>query len=204
MTDRSAAIDHPRTGTPRITPPRITRRRITTWRIAVGAVIAGASAYGVWFLGFDPFWAVATVLAVAPVVALLATLKLEEEAPWDPSAGETPRGIRITVAILEQSLAACDRLARLPALRRLRALFIPEREDRLARATLVRRTRALLVAELRTRNIDPEDNVAVMKLLGPDALAILQPQDNAPVTPAAIERCLDAVEQLGTHSKGSA
>ncbi len=173
-------------------------------RIALGAVAAAASAYGVWFLGFDPFWAVATVIVVGPVAAALATVKLEEEAPWELPASETPRGIRITVAILEQSLAACDRLARPPALRRLRASLIAEREDRVARTTLLRRTRALLLTELQHRGLDPEDNVVVAKLLGPDALAILQPNDGKPVTPATIERCLDAVERLGTHSKGAA
>ncbi len=198
MTDRSVAADPSRATTRRPTMASITIRRIT-----LGAVIAAASAYGVWFLGFDPFWAVATVLAVGPVAAALATVKLEEEAPWDLPAGDTPRGIRITVAILEQSLAACDRLARPLALRRMRALLIPEREDRLARTTLMRRTRALLVAELQHRGVDSEDNDAVEKLLGPDALTILQPNVRHPVTPAAIERCLDTVELLGTLTKGS-
>jgi hypothetical protein len=203
MTDRSVAVDNMRASEPLPPSQATASRRLTAYRVALGAVIAPASAYGVWFLGFDPFWAVATVLAVGPVAAALATVKLEEEAPWDLPAGETPRGIRITVAILEQSLAACDRLARPLALRRLRALLISEREDRLARATLVRRTRALLVTELQHRGVDPEDNDAVARLLGPDALAILQPNDGNPVTPATIERCLDAVELLGTHTQGS-
>jgi hypothetical protein len=64
---------------------------------------------------------------------------------------------------------------------------------------------ALLNAELHDRGLDPDDpryDEAAVALLGPDAIAILYPSDRRPVTTAAIERCLDAVERLGTQSEG--
>jgi len=179
-------------------------RRIT---IVVGsAAVAIVAGLGVWFVGLDLLWAIATVLVVGPVAAVLATLGAADEASWQPPARETPRGIRITVAILEESLLACDRLARPTAVRQLRALAIAERDDLLARSTLMRRLRALLVAELRARGLDATDRThdqAVVALLGPDAFTILQPNNDTPITAAAITRCLDAVEQLGPEPHGS-
>jgi len=169
----------------------------------VAAVIA---AVAVWFAGFDPFWAIATVLAVGPVGAFLASLAFEDDASWDPPRRETPRGIRLVMATMERSLAACDRLARPPVVQRLQAVLFSERDDRLARATIVRRMRALLVTELQASGLDPAkrtDETAVVALLGPDALTILQPHDANPVTTAAITRCLDAVERLGAESPRS-
>jgi len=168
--------------------------------------VAIGAAFGVWFAGLDPLWAIATVLAVGPVVVVLATVGVHDDAPWDPPSRETPRGVRITVAILEESLLACDRLARPTTLRQLRAMAIAERDDLLARSTLVRRMRALLVAELHARGLDATNRAhdhAVMTLLGADALTILQPNNDTPVTTAAIERCLDAVERLGTEPQRS-
>lgn len=180
--------------------------RTWTWqRIAVvigSAAVAIGAAFGVWFAGLDPLWAVATVLVVGPVVVVLATVGTDDDAPWEPPARETPRGVRITVAILEESLLACDRLARPSTLRQLRALAIVERNDRLARLALVRRMRALLVTELHAHGLDATHRThddAMIALLGPDAFTILQPNDDTPVTTAAIERCLDAVERLGTE-----
>lgn len=178
-------------------------------RIAIviaSALVAIGAAFGVWFVGLDPWWAVATVLAVGPVVALLATVGADDDAPWEPLARETPRGVRITVAILEESLSACDRLARPTMLRQLRAIAIAERDDLLARSTLLRRLRALLVSELHARGLDATDRThdhAVVALLGADAFSILQPNYDPRVTSAAIERCLDAVEQLGPEPHGS-
>jgi hypothetical protein len=175
--------------------------------IVIGsAAAAGGAAFGVWFVGLDPLWAIATVLVVGPVAAALATVSADDEAAWQPPVRETPRGTRITVAILEESLLACDRLARPTAVRQLRALAIAERDDLLARSTLMRRLRALLVAELRARGLDAinrsHDN-AVVALLGPDAFTILQPNGDHPVTTAALTRCLDAVERLGTEPSRS-
>lgn len=173
--------------------------------VALGAVAAVGAVFVVWFVGFDVFWAVAAVLAVGPVIGVIATLTFDEPAPWEPRARETPRGTRLAVAVSEQSLAACDRLARPTAVRRMRALLIPERDDRLARATIVRQMRALLIVALHDRGLAPADRSddAVVALLGLDALTILQPNDSNPVTTAAIARCLDAVERLGTEIQGS-
>ena len=106
--------------------------------------------------------------------------------------------------MMEESLAACDRLARPAITRPLRVLLTNEREDRLARGTLTRQMRALLLAELRAQGLAPthQTDEAVVALLGPDALTVLQPNDNTPITSAAIARCLDAIERVNenTHS----
>jgi hypothetical protein len=175
------------------------------------ALIAVAGAGAVWYVGFDPFWAVAAVMAAAAIGAAVANFGSEqragwevpeEEAAWDLPRYETPPGVRRDVAAITGSLAACDRLARPRAVRRMRALLIPEREDRVASTTAVRRMCALLNAELSDRGLDPGDRSDVVALLGPDAIAILHPNDGEPVTTAAIERCLDAAERLGTGSQG--
>lgn len=173
--------------------------RVLEKRIAVGAVAAVGAAFSVWFVGFSVFWAIAASLAAAIVGGVIATFTFDELAPWDPPARETPRGTRLAVVIIEQSLAACDRLARPSFMRRMRALLISERDDRLARASVVRQMRALLIAELDQRGLDssePYDDA--ITLFGPDALAILQPHDGNPVTAASIARCLDVIERLAT------
>jgi hypothetical protein len=179
-------------------------RRPRFWAVlGVAIVTAVVTAVGVWYMGLDSFWAIAAVLAVGPVGAFLASLGFEDDAPWDPPRRETPRGVRLVMATMERSLAACDRLARPTLVRRLQAVLFSERDDRLARLTILRRMRALLVTELQARGLDPAkatDEDAVVALLGPDALTILQPHDANPVTTAAITRCLDAVEHLGTES----
>jgi hypothetical protein len=174
-------------------------------RVAVGAAAAFVAAFVVWFVGFDTRWAVAAVLVLGPVGAVLATRRFEEDAGWDPPARETPRGTRLAVAVIEESLAACDRLARPPLLQRLYRLLSSERDDRVARATVVRQTRALLLGALHDRGLDPahlpDDDVVA--LLGADALPLLQQHDGLPVTSAAIARCLDVIERLGTDTQGS-
>lgn len=182
--------------------------RSWTVRFVVAGVFMAAvvAAVAVWFAGFDVFWAIATVLAVGAVGALLATLAFEDDAPWEPPRRETPRGVRLVMATMERSLAACDRLARPTVMRRVQSVLFSERDDRLARLTMLRRMRALLVTELRSRGLDPAkaiDEDAVVALLGPDALTILQPHDANPVTTAALTRCLDAVERLDTKSPRS-
>lgn len=179
--------------------------RSWTARIAVVGVLAAAvvAAVAVWFAGFDRFWAIATVLAVGPVGALLAGLRFEEDAPWEPPRRETPRGVRLVMATMERSLAACDRLARPAFMRTMQGMFFAERDDRLARLTIVRRMRTLLVAELRPRRLDPANRAhddAVVALLGPDALAMLQPHDSNLITTNTIARCLDAVDRLDPES----
>lgn len=178
--------------TPSARAPRI------TIKLAIVAAVCAGAAFAVWFAGFDASWAIATVLALGAPVAVLATLRVVEHASWDPPAREAPRGIRLVIPTIEESLAACDRLAGSSVTRRIRALLSNERDDRLARATITRRLRALLTAELRVRGIttvhEPAD--AVAQLLGPDALTVLQPNDDDPVTTAAIASCLDAVERL--------
>lgn len=177
-----------------------TRALQIAMRVAFVAALSAGAAYLVWLAGLDALWAVTTVLAFGSVVAVLVTMKLEERASWEPPGRDTPRGIRLTFPMVEESLAACDRLARPPIMRLIRAMAINERDDQLARATLLRQMRALLVAELRVRGVDPshQSDESVVALLGPDALTVLQPNDNTPVTTAAIASCLDAVERLCT------
>ena len=179
--------------------------RIAT-RVAVVAALSAGGAIAVWFVGFDWLWAFATVLAVGSVGAVFSTLKFEDDASWHPPGRETPRGIRLSIPMMEESLAACDRLARPAITRPIRVLLTNEREDRLARGTIMRQMRALLLAELRAHGVDPAhqtDSEAVVALLGPDALAVLQPNDDTPVTSAMITSCLDAVERLATETSSS-
>jgi hypothetical protein len=175
-------------------------------RIAAGVSVLAVAVAAVWFLGFDLSWSVASVLAMVPVAALLATAGLEEDAPWDPPWREAPRGIRLTVAAIERSLDACDRLTGPSALRHVRALLHDERNDRLARTTVARRVRALLVAELSHRGLDvakrPDDD-AILALISANALTILRPSDDHPVTVAAIAESLDVIERLSAQPKGA-
>jgi hypothetical protein len=65
---------------------------------------------------------------------------------------------------------------------------------------------ALLNAELQERGLDasdPSHNEAIVALFGADAIAILRPNDGTPVTMAAIESCLEALERLSTDTQGS-
>jgi hypothetical protein len=175
-------------------------------RIAAGLSVLAVAAAAVWFVGFDLYWSVASVLAVVPVAALLATAGLEEDAPWDPPWREAPRGIRLTIAAIERSLDACDRLASSAAVRQVRALLHDERNDRLARSTVVRRVRALLVAELNRCGLDAanrSDDDAIRALIGANAHTVLRPNDDNPVTAAAIAESLEVIERLSAQPKGS-
>lgn len=168
-----------------------------------GALAALAVGFLVWFVGFDVLWALATVLGVGTVGVALIDLGAEEAPVWQPHMAETPRGARLEVAVIADSLTACDRLARPPALRRMLALLIAEHDDRLSRAVVVRRMQGVLITELQPRGLDPTDrstDEAVMALLGRDAIAILRPDERNPVTTAGIERCLGAIERLRTES----
>lgn len=153
-----------------------------TRAVAIGVSAALSTAFVVWFVGFDVRWATAAALVIGGVGGAIATLSFDESQPWDAHARETRRGIRLAVATIEQSLAACDRLARPAAVRRVHAMLSSERDDHLARATVVRQVRALL---------------------DPDAFATLLPDDGTPVTTAAIARCLDAIEHHDTTTPES-
>ena len=168
--------------------------------IALVTAAAASGAFLAWFVGLDWWWAVATVVAVGAVGMVFATLKFEEQTPWEPPGRETPRGVRLAIPMMEEALAACDRLARPPITRPIRVLLTNEREDRMARGTLVRQMRALLLAELRAHGVAPahQTDDAIIALLGPAALTVLQPNDDNPVTSVAIASCLDAVERLNT------
>lgn len=175
-------------------------------RIAAGLSLLAVAAAAVWLMGFDLYWSVASVLAVVPVAALLATIGLEEDAPWDPLWSESPRGVRLTVAAIERSLDACDRLASPAAVRQVHAFFHDERNERLARSAVVRRVRAILVAELNRRGLDAarrRDDDVILALIGTNAHNILRPNDDNPVTTAAIAECLDVIERLSAQPKGS-
>jgi hypothetical protein len=188
--------------------PSVMNVPLQSWalRIAAGLSLLAVAAAAVWFVGFDLYWSVASVLAVVPVAALLATIGLEEDAPWDPLWRESPRGVRLTVAAIERSLDACDRLARPAAVRQVNALLHDERNDRMARTSIVRRMRALLVAELNHRGLDAasrRDDDATLALIGTNAHNILRPTDDNPVTAAAIAECVDVIERLSAQPKGS-
>ena len=179
------------------------RADVTALSRSRAALLAVGGAVFAWYIGFDPLWAVAMVMAMGAVGAAVAKLGSEEDTAWALPEDAPPPGIRRDVAALAGSLAACDRLARPAAVRWMRALLIPEREDRVTRTTAMRRMAALLEAELRARGLDPADrshDEAVGALLGPDAIAILRPNDGSPVTTASIERCLYAVERLSTET----
>ena len=150
-------------------------------RFAAGVSVLAVAAAAVWFMGFDLYWSVAAALAVAPIVALLATTGLEDDAPWDPLWRESPRGTRLTITAIERSLDACDRLASPAAVRHVRALLHDERNDRQARSAIVRRVRALLIAT--------------------NAHTILRPDDDHPVTAADIAESLDVIERLSAQKK---
>jgi len=176
-------------------------------RIVAGASLLAVAAAAVWFMGFDLDWSVASVLAVVPVATLLATFRLEEDAPWPPLWRESPRGIRLTVAAIERSLDACDRLSSPVVLRQAHAFLHDERVDRRARSTVVRRVRTLLVAELNRRGLDAAkrtDDDAICALIGANAHNLLRPSDDNPVTAAAIAESLDVIERLNAQPKGSA
>ena len=174
-------------------------------RLTGVAVVCACSVIFVWFVGLDWLWAIAVVLAIGSVGAVFATLKFDDAAAWDAPGRETPRGVRLSLPIMEASLAACDRLARTPFAKRIRALIINERDDRVARGTVVRQMRALLVAELRAHGVGPshQTDEVVVALLGVDALIVFQPNDENPVTTAVIGRCLDAVERLASATPSS-
>lgn len=174
-------------------------------RIAAGLSLLAVAAAVVWFLGFDLYWSVASVLAVVPIATLLATIGLEEDAPWHALWRESPRGIRLTVAALERSLDACDRLSSPAAMRQVHAFLHDERNDRLARTAVVRRVRALLVAELNRCGLDAgnrRDDDSILALIGTNAHNILRPNDDNPVSVAAIAECLDVIERLSAQPKG--
>lgn len=178
------------------------------WAVRLAAVLSllAVAAAAVWFVGFDLYWSVASALAVVPVVVLLVTIGLEEDAPWDPLWRESPRGVRLTVAAIERSLDACDRLACPTAVRQVHALLHDERNDRLARSAVVRRVRTLLVAELNHRGLDAarrSDDDAIRALIGTSAHNILRPNDDNPATTAAIAESLDVIERLSAQPNGS-
>lgn len=175
-------------------------------RISAGLSLLAVAAAVVWFVGFDLYWSVASVLAVVPVVVLLAIIGLEDDDPWDPLWRESPRGIRLTVAAIERSLDACDRLASPAPARQVHALLHDERNDRLARTVVVRRVRALVVAEFSRCGLDASnqrDDAAILALIGTNAHTIVRPNDDNPVTTAAIAECLDVIERLSAQPKGS-
>jgi hypothetical protein len=190
----------------RVTMTSATRARAA--RLTLIVIVGAAAAFGVgiavWYAGFDALWSVATTLAVGAVGGVIATLTFEGAAPWDPQLRPTPRATQLTVATIEQSLAACDRLARPSSMRWMHVLLNPERNDQLARSAIVRQLRTLIVAEMHDRGIDsaasPDD---VRALLGPDAHAVLEANTDTPVTSAAIARCLDAMDRLANTNPGS-
>jgi hypothetical protein len=172
--------------------------------IGIGVGSAAVAAFVVWSVGFDVSWAIAAVLAVGTVTGVITTLKFDEIVHWDAPTRETPRGTRLALVTIEQSLAACDRLARPTAIRQMRTVLFAERDDQLARSAIARQMRALLIAELHAHGITSLDQVDdVVALLGPHALTILQPSDGNPVTTAAITKCLDALNILATKTPGS-
>jgi hypothetical protein len=175
--------------------PRTARRAQRIAGVAAASVVA---AFCVWFAGYDYVWSVATVLVFGSVGTALGMLKFDEQPSWDAPGRETPRGVGLTLPMMEESLAACDRLASPAFTRPIQTVLSNERDDRLARGAIVRQVRALLVAELRAHGVVAANSTdeKVIALLGQDALAVLQSNDDNPVTSAVISSCLDAVERL--------
>jgi hypothetical protein len=175
--------------------------------IAVGATgLVGAVV--VWLMGYDPLWAVATVLGVGAVAVAFTNLGFDEDIEWDPPRHETPPGFRrdfvaIAASLNPSALARFDRLFNIGnALASLTGRDAATRH-RPARLTAEGRMRGLLIAELHDRGLDPASpstDDAVLALLGSAAIAILRPDHSRPITTAAIESCLDAVERLATES----
>ena len=169
----------------------------------LGLVTLCAVAFFVWMLGFDAWWAVAAAIALCSVCAAVAALGAPPYGAWTATTARPPRGTRLAASRIEQALAACDRLSQPSPIRSLRALLVPERDDRQARLQLLRQVRALLVAALRARGVDAATSPdAVRQLLGPDALAVLTPHDDTPISTATIDRCLDAVAGIATPTPG--
>lgn len=171
-------------------------------RIVGIAATSAFAAFCVWFAGYNYVWSVATVMIFGSVGVVLAILRFEEQPSWELPGRETPRGVGLTLPMMEASLAACDRLARPTFTRPIQAVLSNERDERLARGTIVRQVRAILVAELRAHGISPakQTDETVVALLGVDALRVLQSDDKHPVTSAVISNCLDAIERLASSS----
>jgi hypothetical protein len=188
----------------RVVQPRHASSRSIPTVLKIAGILAASAfaAFCVWFAGYDYVWSVATVIVFGSVGVALGMLKFEEQLPWDPHGRETPRGVGLALPMMEQSLAACDRLARPAFTRPIQTVLSNERDERLARGTIVRQVRAILVTELRARGVSPANQTdeRVIALLGHDALAVLQANDDNPVTSAVISNCLDAVERLATSS----
>jgi hypothetical protein len=168
-----------------------------------GAATLCAVAFVVWMLGFDAWWAVAAAIVLCAVCAAVAAMGAPPYSAWAAAPARPPRGTRLAASRIEQALAACDRLSQTSPIRWLRALLVPERDDRQARLQLLRQVRALLVAELRDRGIDATSSPdAVRQLLGADALAVLTPHDDTPISTATIDRCLDAIARIAPPTPG--
>lgn len=163
------------------------------------APYVGGTGFVVWFVGFDPLWSVAIAAILLAVGSTVAGSSYDCESMWPNQAPKALRGTRLATATLEQSLLACDRLARPKAVRLVRALVINEREDQLARAQVVRQLRALLAADVRSHGFDPAQQFEqIAARFGPETASMLQLRNQDPVTTAAIERCLKAIEQAAT------
>ncbi len=172
--------------------------------MAVGVASLATAVFIVWFFGFSLVWAIAMILALVPVSIVIAQVAVREHARWAAPTEPAARGAQLTVATIEESLAAADRLARHDLLRRLRLVVAPERPDRTARSQLVRRVRNILMAEMReVDHVASSDTEAAETRLGPAARPFLQPHDNTPVTERLVAQCLDMIEQ-NTHTESSA
>jgi hypothetical protein len=172
--------------------------------MAVGVASLAAAVFIVWFFGFSVVWATAMILALVPVSIVISQVAVREHPRWTAPPEPAARGAQLTVATIEESLAAADRLARHDLLRRLRLVVAPERPDRVARSQLLRRVRTILMTELReSGHAAASDTDAAETKLGPTAPPFLQPHDHPPVTERLVTQCLDMIEQ-NTHTKSSA
>jgi hypothetical protein len=172
--------------------------------MAVGVASLVAAVFVIWFFGFSVVWATAMILALLPVSVVISQVAVREHPRWTAPPEPAARGAQLTVATIEESLAAADRLARHDLLRRLRLVIAPERPDRAARSQLVRRVRNILMAEMReVDHVTGSDTEAAETRLGPAARPFLQPHDHTPVTERLVTQCLDMIEQ-NTHTKSSA
>jgi hypothetical protein len=169
--------------------------------MAVGVASFAAAVLIVWFFGFSVVWATAMILALLPVSIVIAQVTVREHPRWTAPPEPPARGAHLTVATIEKSLAAADRLACHDLLRRLRLVVAPERPDRAARSQLVRRMRDILMAELRESGYAAASDTDVTESrLGPTARPFLHPHDSTPVSELLVTQCLDMIEQRSQNN----
>lgn len=182
-------------------PLPLMQRRGPLQLYIIGVVSLLATAFTVWFFGFDIAWSVSVASVLTTTGVLITRFAFDDGAGWPERPAQALRGTRLATSTLEQALTATDRLARPQLARSLRAVVINERDDHLARTQLLRHVRTLIGTEARRHGLDPAQQPAqVAKLFGEEAVTVLQSHNHAVVTTATIARCLDAMTRAAHTS----